>query len=263
MSDASRTSNRLLGVGMDLRTLPELVDAGLACVDAGNRRMALAFVNPHSLAVARRDRDFSAALDCMDAVVADGAGCRLGASLAGVRIGPRVTGHDFYTAFMHALDRRSGHRAFFLGSTGPVLDLIRERCRRDYPGVAIRTHSPPFGAWSPEEDARLLSLVEAFAPDVLWIGMTAPRQEKWYAAVRSRLQVPVVGCIGAVFDYYAGTVRRAPPMVRQAGLEWLYRLAGEPRRLWRRTLVSAPQFLWASSVQRMQHALRRGSGPGA
>jgi N-acetylglucosaminyldiphosphoundecaprenol N-acetyl-beta-D-mannosaminyltransferase len=247
---------------MDLRTLPELVEQALACVDDGKRRLALAFVNPHSLAVARRDLEFIDALDAMDAVVADGIGCRLGAHLAGVRVGPRVTGHDFFTAFMRALDRRGGRRAFFLGSTEPVLELIRQRCRVDHPGVEIGVHSPPFGAWSPDEDERLLELVADFSPDVLWVGMTAPRQEKWYAAMRHRLRVPVVGCIGAVFDYYAGTVRRAPPMVRRAGLEWLYRLAGEPRRLWKRTLVSAPQFIWSATLQRFEGAGRaRHAGP--
>ncbi|MFM2289261.1 MAG: hypothetical protein RL684_2404, partial [Pseudomonadota bacterium] len=128
--------------------------------------------------------------------------------------------------------------------------LLRNRAAGDYPGVRIETLSPPYGDWTEAENEAMLERIRSFAPDALWIGMTAPRQEKWMHANALLAKVPVVGAIGAVFDYYAGTVKRAPAWVCEAGMEWLYRLAGEPGRLWKRTVVSAPQFLWLVARER-------------
>jgi N-acetylglucosaminyldiphosphoundecaprenol N-acetyl-beta-D-mannosaminyltransferase len=203
------------------------------------------------LVVARSDRPFRLALQSASAVVADGVGCRIGAALAGVPIGPRITGSDFYLALMSALQASGGGRVFFFGSSASVLTSIRERTSADFPGVTVDALAPPFGEWDAAQNAEFIERINAAAPDVLWIGMTAPKQEKWMAANAAALRVPVVGCVGAVFEYYAGTVRRAPEWLCDLGLEWLYRLAGEPQRLWRRTLVSAPVFLWAALSQRL------------
>jgi N-acetylglucosaminyldiphosphoundecaprenol N-acetyl-beta-D-mannosaminyltransferase len=89
----------------------------------------------------------------------------------------------------------------------------------------------------------MLAEIERAQPDVLWVGMTAPKPERWVEKNRERLQVPVIGSIGAVFDFYAGTAARAPAWLRRIGLEWLYRLIQNPWRLWRRTVISAPRFL--------------------
>jgi N-acetylglucosaminyldiphosphoundecaprenol N-acetyl-beta-D-mannosaminyltransferase len=203
------------------------------------------------LIVARADQPFRVALRSASAVVADGVGCVVGAALAGVTIGPRITGSNFFSALMSALQTSGGGRVFFFGSSDSVLAILRERCRQDYPSLAIETMSPPYGDWSQDENDRSIERINASRPDVLWIAMTAPKQEKWMVANAARLNAPVIGCIGAVFDYYARAVRRAPEWICDLGLEWLYRLAGEPRRLWRRTVVSAPQFLWAACLQRI------------
>jgi N-acetylglucosaminyldiphosphoundecaprenol N-acetyl-beta-D-mannosaminyltransferase len=114
----------------------------------------------------------------------------------------------------------------------------------NFPNVVVETLSPPFRPWSKRENDDMVAKISQFQPDILWVGMTAPKQEKWVAANALRLTVPVIGSIGAVFDYYAGVTPRAPPWICDLGLEWLYRLPREPRRLWRRTIVSAPLFLW-------------------
>jgi len=241
----------LLGVPVDRRSLNELIAAAMNAVRHRGESFSLACANPHSLVVARSDRPFRLALRSASAVVADGVGCRIGAALAGVPIGPRITGFDFYMALMSALQASGGGRAFFFGSSANVLMAIRERASDDFPGVVVDTLSPPFGEWDAAQNVEFIERINAAGPDVLWIAMTAPKQERWMAANAGALQVPVIGCIGAVFEYYAGTVRRAPEWVCDLGLEWLYRLAGEPQRLWRRTLLSAPTFLWASLSQRL------------
>ena len=235
---------------MDRRSLAELVEVAMGSIRQRTTRFSVSFANPHSLVVARSDTQFSHALHSATAVVADGVGCAVGAALAGVSIGQRITGFDYFRALMAALQSTGGGRVFFFGSTEAVLVKLCEQAREDYPALSLETLSPPYGDWPRAQDSEFVERINAAAPDVLWIAMTAPKQEKWMVANSGALEVPVIGCIGAVFEYYAGTVRRAPEWVCNLGLEWLYRLAGEPRRLWRRTMVSAPHFLWAALVQR-------------
>ncbi len=243
-------SDRLLGVRVGRRSLPELVAAAGAAIAERNRSFVFACANPHSLVVARHDADFRNALEGADAVVADGVGCRWAGALAGVAVGPRITGSDYFAALMKMLDGNSG-RAYFFGSRDEVLERLAARVRREFPRVSIATFSPPFGTWSAEDNRRMVADIRAFEPDVLWVGMTAPKQEKWVASNVAELRTPVIGSIGAVFDYYAGVTRRAPQWICDIGLEWLYRLPREPKRLWRRTFVSAPQFLWFVLLERV------------
>ena len=134
----------------------------------------------------------------------------------------------------------------FLGSSEKVLTLIRERAAVDYPNLEIVTYSPPYKPEFSEEDS--LAMIQAINnanPDLLWIGMTAPKQEKWTYQHWNKLNIHChCGTIGAVFDFYAGTVRRAPLWWREHSLEWLYRLLTEPRRMWRRYVIGNPLFLW-------------------
>lgn len=242
--------SRLLGVRMETRSLPDLVTESLTALRERREPFIFACANPHSLVIARDDVEFREALDRASTVVADGVGCKWAAALTGSVVGPRITGSDFFVAVMSALNQ-SGGRAFFFGSRDEVLVKLGERVNRHFPRVTVSTLSPPFGQWSDDENMAMIDRVRAFSPDVLWVGMTAPKQEKWVARNARRLNVPVIGSIGAVFDYYAGVTQRAPPWICKLGLEWLYRLPREPRRLWRRTLVSAPQFLWLVVRERL------------
>jgi N-acetylglucosaminyldiphosphoundecaprenol N-acetyl-beta-D-mannosaminyltransferase len=241
---------RLLGVHVGTRTLRELLDDAQGAVARRHGSFIFACANPHSLVVAQSDREFRGALDTASAVVADGVGCLWAAALTGVPVGPRITGTDFFLALMAALNRDAG-RAFFFGSRPEVLAKLTERVARDFPRVKIAVLSPPFGTWPEESNREMIQSIRTFDPDVLWVGMTAPKQEKWVAANTAALEVPVIGSIGAVFDYYAGVTQRAPQWICNLGLEWLYRLPREPKRLWRRTFVSGPLFLWSVLRERM------------
>jgi N-acetylglucosaminyldiphosphoundecaprenol N-acetyl-beta-D-mannosaminyltransferase len=235
--------NVLLGVRIGRSALDELVARSVSAVIGTADRVLLACANPHSMVVAKADAQFHNALNSATHVVSDGFGCRIAALLTGRDFGPRITGFDYFEALMKKLNDRGG-KVFFLGSSTETLARIKLRCAQDYPNLAVQGHSPPFGVWTDAEDAQIVEIVRDADPDILWIGLTAPKQEKWAATHTDSLRTPVIGCIGAVFDYYAGTIKRAPPWVCRAGLEWLYRLAGEPLRLWKRTLVSFPVFMW-------------------
>jgi N-acetylglucosaminyldiphosphoundecaprenol N-acetyl-beta-D-mannosaminyltransferase len=236
-------ANVLLGVRIGRSALDELVARSASAVSGTADRVLLACANPHSMVVAKADAQFHDALNSATHVVSDGFGCRIAALVTGRDFGPRITGFDYFETLMKKLNERGG-TVFFLGSSTETLARIKLRCAQDFPNLAVHSHAPPFGSWTDAEDARIVRLLIDAAPDILWVGLTAPKQEKWAAAHKDSLRIPVIGCIGAVFDYYAGTVKRAPQWVCRAGLEWLYRLAGEPRRLWKRTLVSFPIFMW-------------------
>lgn len=134
----------------------------------------------------------------------------------------------------------------FLGSSERVLRLIQERAKIDYPNLEVVTYSPPFKAEFTNEDSNtIVKVINETNPDLLWIGMTAPKQETWIWQHWQQLDIHChVGTIGAVFDFYAGTMKRAPLWMQRNGLEWLYRLAQEPRRLWQRYLLGNPIFIW-------------------
>ena len=134
----------------------------------------------------------------------------------------------------------------FMGSSQKVLDLIVKRAAEVYPHLKIVTYSPPYKPEFSEEDNKaIVEAINAADPDLLWIGMTAPKQEKWTYSHWNELNIHChVGTIGAVFDFFAGTVERAPIWWQRHGLEWLYRLLKEPKRMWRRYIIGNALFLW-------------------
>jgi N-acetylglucosaminyldiphosphoundecaprenol N-acetyl-beta-D-mannosaminyltransferase len=204
-----------------------------------------ACLNPHSAEIALKDPVFHNSLICADFLTADGIGVVYASKILGGNIRERITGMDMFLGVNDALNRRGGASCFFLGSTPETLAKIEEKMAEEYPNIKVAgAYSPPFKPEFSEEDLeQMLAAVNDAAPDVLWVGMTAPKQEKWIRAHQERLAVNFAGPIGAVFDFYVGNIERAGPTWQKMGLEWLPRLVQEPRRLWQRVLVSGPKFL--------------------
>lgn len=239
-----RDAGTLLGVPIDRKSLEVAVADSMTAIEREGEQIIFACANPHSLVVAQDDPEFKSALMRANLVVADGVGVTMMAKYAKEQVGPRIAGHDYFMAILKALESRGTGRVFFFGSSQRVLDLISEKFKRDFPSLTLcGTISPPFGAWSEAENAAMIASINAAGPDVLWVGMTAPKQEKWVETNRHQLDVPVIGSIGAVFDFYAGTYSRAPAWMCNLGIEWVYRLLKEPRRMFRRNFVSSPKFV--------------------
>ena len=201
--------------------------------------------NPHSLVLATDDPVFQQALHSADLLTPDGVGIVLASKILGGRIRERVTGSDIFWELSKSLNTTGGMSYFFLGSTEKTLAAIRERMTREFPNIIFAgSYSPPFKTKFNEKEKRLMvELVNRASPHVLWVGMTAPKQEKWIYQYRDQLNVKFIGAIGAVFDFYAGNIRRSPRIFQRYGLEWLPRLIQEPRRMFRRNFVSSPIFL--------------------
>ena len=206
--------------------------------------------NPHSFAQTIGDQLYSDAMQDADFLIADGVGVTLVEKLLGRVPSPRITGNDFFNGVnQHAHDlsaaRQKPLRVFFFGSSEHVLALIKEKFEKEFSNLELcGLLSPPFGDWSDEQNNKMVKTINEALPDILWVGMTAPKQEKWVYQNRRNLNARVIGNIGAVFDFYAETYPRAPQWACSLGLEWVIRLLKEPKRLWRRTFVSAPIFLY-------------------
>lgn len=210
-------------------------------------------INAHSYNTAQKDALFAEALRNGDYLIPDGASIVKACRWIGAKSQPmeRIAGWDLFETEMERLNKHGG-RCMFMGSSEKVLQKIRERAATDYPAIEIVTYSPPYKPeFSTEENAAIVQAINAANPDLLWIGMTAPKQEKWTYAHWNELDIHChVGTIGAVFDFYAGTARRAPQWWQKHSLEWLYRLIIEPRRMWRRYIIGNPLFLWNLTKER-------------
>jgi N-acetylglucosaminyldiphosphoundecaprenol N-acetyl-beta-D-mannosaminyltransferase len=191
------------------------------------------------------DPVFDEAIKHADLIIPDGIGIVIASKILGGSIQDRVTGSDIFEGINSALNRENGFSVFFVGSTEKTLTKIREKMRQDFPNIKVAgTYSPPFKPELSEEDNSLIiEAIKHVRPDVLWVGMTAPKQEKWIYQNREKLDVKLVGPVGAVFDFCAGNVIRPHPFFQKMGLEWLPRFLQEPGRLWRRNLISNPKFL--------------------
>jgi len=224
-------------------------------------------VNAHSAEAANRDEAFMAALQAADLLVADGVGVILASRILGEAIKERTTGPGIFMEISRRLNHEGGRAVFYLGGSPNTLARIVARHEAEFPHLRVAgTYSPPYQAtYAESELAAMVDMVNAARPDVLWVGLGAPKQEKWVYANRHRLRVPVCGPIGAMFDYFAGTVQMPPRWVDRAGLHWAYRLAQEPRRLWRRNLDS-PLFIvrvLGERIRRELDSMFRSQRPGS
>jgi N-acetylglucosaminyldiphosphoundecaprenol N-acetyl-beta-D-mannosaminyltransferase len=204
----------------------------------------------HSIADARQNTHFHLILNTADLVVPDGTPLVWVGRLQGFPLRHPVCGADLMDTFC----RISGtaYRHFFFGGTAGVAEKLAQALHEKHGIVIAGTYTPPFRALTEGEEEELTSLVEEASPDVLWVGMSCPKQEKWMFEYRHKLRVPVMLGVGAAFDMNSGALRRAPDWMRGNGLEWLFRLGTEPRRLWRRYLITIPQAAWFVFLELLQ-----------
>lgn len=180
---------------------------------------------------------------------------------AGARWMTRVYGPDLMLALAERASER-GWRNYFYGGKDGVPQLLSERLSSRFPGLrTVGTYSPPFRALTEAEDAALVDDIRSASPDIVWVGLSTPKQERWMAAHIDRLGVPVMLGVGAAFDIHAGLLAQAPTWMQGRGLEWLYRLYREPRRLARRYLSNNPRFALAI-VRRRPRLLDASPGSG-
>ena len=203
----------------------------------------------------KKNREYSAALKNSEIVLPDGIGIVFLSKLIYGRnsIEKRITGPDFFL-FFNKYANNIGLKYFFIGSTEKVLNRIINKLSADFPNIKISgTISPPFGVWDEDTNYEFIKKINTSSPHVLWVAMTAPKQEIWAYKNRDKLDVRIIAPIGAAFDFYAGTKRRAPMFFRKLGFEWAYRIYQEPLRMGKRYLKGFPvyfQYLLKSFIKK-------------
>ena len=218
-----------------------------ALASISNGKILINTVNAHSFNTAQKDDLFADALRNGDYLIPDGVSIVKACKWLKAKSQPkeRIAGWDLFVLEMDKLNRKGG-KCFFMGSSPNVLELVKKRAASDYPNITVETYSPPYKPkFSKEDNEAIIHAINQACPDLLWIGMTAPKQEKWAFEHWDELDIHChCGTIGAVFDFFAGTIKRAPQWWQRHSLEWLYRLMKEPKRMWRRYVLGNILFLY-------------------
>jgi len=232
----------ILGVGVSAIN-PEIA---VSTIDRWIRQRARQYIcvaDVHSVMECHHDAGVRRICNAAGLVTPDGMPLAWLLKLAGHRYAERVCGSDLMFAVFGRGQKR-GYRHFLYGSSEQTLRLLRRKLERRFPGATIvGSISPPFRPLSEAEDRSIVAAINDAGADIVWVGLGAPKQERWMADHRAALEAPILIGVGAAFDFHAGLVRRAPRFLQRSGLEWLFRLCMEPRRLWRRYLTNNPQFL--------------------
>lgn len=225
----------------------KLVESRKALEMIPDGKVLINTINAHSFNTAQYDKPFADALKGGDYLIPDGASVVKACKWLRAPSQPieRCAGWDLFEFEMSRLNTKGG-KCMFMGSSERVLEAIRQKSATVYPHIEIVTYSPPYKPeFSKIDNEAIIAAVNSANPDLLWIGMTAPKQEKWAYSHWPELDIHChVGTIGAVFDFFAGTAVRAPRWWQDHSLEWFYRLCIEPKRMWRRYLIGNPLFIW-------------------
>lgn len=255
MSSASeRPGSAVLGVHIDALTWDGAQAQMLSWARARESRY-VCVCNVHSVMTSRGTPDFRQVVNDADLATPDGMPLVWWLRRAGFQDQARIDGPELMLRLC-GLAAREDIGVFLYGGTEDALVRLQQRLPARFPGLRIvGTLSPPFRAMSPEEDRQVVERIEASGAGIVFVGLGCPKQETWMRQRRGQVRAVMVG-VGAAFDFHAGLLRRAPRWMQRSGLEWLYRLSCEPRRLWRRYLGTNASFLMQAALDSV-----RGAGP--
>lgn len=238
---------RVLGVPVDAVQIPETIARIEQWISARDRSHLVAVTGMHGVMEAQRTPSFRTILKNADMVVADGMPLVWLGRRHGLPMRRRVYGPELMETFCR--DTGPLYRHFFYGGADGVADLLGSTMRRKYSIRVAGGYSPPFRPLTPEERKKITQTIRAVSPDILWVGLSTPKQERWMWEQRQILDVPVMVGVGAAFDFATGRVKQAPSWMREHGLECVFRLSREPRRLWRRYIIYGSGFVWNVSLE--------------
>lgn len=249
----NHSSFRVLGVRVDAVQIPNVVAKMENWISERCRYHFIAVTGMHGVTEAQHDLLFKKILDAADLVVPDGMPLVWIGRLRGHSLERRVYGPELMERFCQSTG--SKYRHFFYGGAPGVPSLLAEVMHKKYGINVVGEYSPPYRTLTNQEDELIMRQIHAAKPDVIWVGLSTPKQERWMYEHRPRLQVPIAVGVGAAFDLNSGRAKQAPSWMRENGLEWSFRLLQEPRRLWKRYLVYGSEFVWCVALELL--SLRR------
>ncbi len=260
MSTYDRTASErafILGVGVS----PVTLERATAIIEGWIDRRTPNYVcvtGAHGVIESRSDPGLLAIHNAAGLVVPDGMPLVFMLKRLGFQAVSRVYGPDLMRRLTD-ISAKKGYRQFYYGGGEGLADRLTDTLKRSYPTLrVVGTLSPPFRPLTPQEDDAVIDHINSARPDIVWIGLSTPKQEIWMASHLARLHAPVLIGVGAAFDFLSGTKAQAPGWMQRSGLEWVYRLVQEPRRLWRRYARVVPLFLLLAFVQLITHRTVKG-----
>lgn len=247
MMQDRRVTTPVLGVPIDVLGW----DAALSRIStwaAARESRYVCICNSHSVVTAGQDAAFGRIIEAADMATPDGAPVARMLQILGSPAQQRINGPDLMWKYCEQAALR-GESIYLYGGLPDTLALLQQRLKAAFPGLLIAgAYSPPFRLATAEEDEADVARINAAGAGTVWVSLGCPKQEQWMAAHRGRVNAVMIG-VGAAFDYHAGTIKRAPQWMQNAGLEWLHRLCSEPRRLWKRYLVTNTLFIAGAASQ--------------
>jgi N-acetylglucosaminyldiphosphoundecaprenol N-acetyl-beta-D-mannosaminyltransferase len=241
----SLASFRVLGVRVDAVQIPDVVCRMTQWIEERQAGNYIAVTGMHGVMEAQHSVSFKAILNGASLIVADGMPLVWVGKAHRFPLRRRVYGPELMETFCRVTGGRFSH--FFYGGAPGVADKLGEVLKQRFGIRVAGVYSPPFRHLNSDEERSLIDLLRTSRPDVLWVGLSTPKQESWMAEYRERAGIPVL--VGAAFDFFTGRTRQAPSWMREHGFEWLFRLSTEPRRLWRRYLIHGSQFAWNVALE--------------
>jgi N-acetylglucosaminyldiphosphoundecaprenol N-acetyl-beta-D-mannosaminyltransferase len=240
-------SFQVLGVRVNAVQIPEVVGQMEAWIRERDVGHFITVTGMHGVSESQRDPRFREILNAADLVVPDGMPLVWLGRRQGYALKRRVYGPELMETFCQLTQGRYSH--FLYGGAAGVPERLAEVLEQRYGNRVVGAYSPPFRALTETDKEEVTARIRAANPDVLWVGLSTPKQECWMAEHHDRLGVPIMVGVGAAFDFHTGRLKQAPRWMRENGLEWFFRLLAEPRRLWRRYLVYGSQFVWNASLE--------------
>ena len=241
-----RVTGQVLGSRIDVVTWSDALERLIGWARIRESRY-VTICNVHVVVSAMSDAEYREVINASDMATPDGAPVAWMLRRLGFTSQPRISGPDLMWALCERCEREKVS-VYFYGSTEATLILLNQQLHRAFPDLQISMESPPFRTLSAAEDAAAVDRINASGAGLVFVGLGCPKQERWMASHRGRIDAVMIG-VGAAFDFHAGTVKRAPQWMRDSGLEWLHRLGSEPGRLWKRYLVTNTLFILGAARQ--------------
>lgn len=247
MNESAASKVNIAGTGISNITLNETMDLFDEWIASGSKKRVC--VTPVNCVVwASKDATLQALYNSADLTLCDGVPLIWASKFLAKKdseiLRGRVTGLDLLPRYIERCFQK-GHSQYFLGAKPGIGQLLQEKSITQYPGINIKgVYTPPFAEiFTMEENEKMIALINEAAPDILWVSLTAPKQERWIAEHFERLNVRIAIGVGGAFEVAAGSIERAPQWMQKNGLEWFYRFYKEPKRLFKRYMIEAPQFI--------------------
>ncbi len=241
---------QVLGTRIHVVHIPEIIEIMIQWIESKNKKChQIVNTGMHGVMEAHRDPEFKSILNSVDLMAPDGILVALTSRLKGHPIKKENTGPGLMWKFSEYADKKE-YKYFLYGDTEETLKQLTVKLTEEFPGIRlVGAHSPPFRSLTDEEDKLLVSEINHANPDVLWVALGTPKQDRWIFEHLERLEVPVAIGVGAAFKYTAGIMDRSPMWLSRLGFEWLWRLIHEPKRVWRRIFIDAPQFMFLVAME--------------